>query len=441
MSAPVPDGARRLSGRDGVLRVGIDARLRVGTSGGVEQVVRGLADGLSRLEQGREEYVFLTLQGENDWLHSLAPETFEIVEVASPSSGWERGRRVARWASQQDWLQDVPGLRIPPPPAEPKFVGQLGCDVIHFTKQGAFLTSLPNIYQPHDLQHRHYPEHFTVREAARRESWYGAFSRQANVVAVMTHATKDDVVSAYGVAAGRVAVIGWPPALAAYARPTCSDVDRTRRRFGLPELFAIYPARTWPHKNHLTLVKALRRLRDEHGLEVPVVFTGGETESASEIRSLAERLGVASLVYWLGFVPPSEIFALYCASRCVVYPTLFEGWGLPILEAFYAGTPVACSRGVGFEEFARDAPTYFDPRSDKEIAAAVAQVLRDSEAAKRSAVLGRAIVAEYEWIHVARAFRALYRVLAQRELDEDDRALLVRHDLSPDMLARSAGGR
>lgn len=420
------------------LRIGIDVRLREGTSGGVEQVALGLVHGLSAIADGSEEYVCFTLEGHDEWLRAAAGPNVSFVAVPGPRP--RRGRRVRRFVADQSWLQRIPRLRVPEPPLEPALVGEQGCDVMHFVKQGAFRTSLPNIYLPHDLQHRHLPQNFSVRERARRERWYASFCRQASIVTVMTQSAKNDISSAYGVPSARVAVIGWPPQLALQQRPAVGEARQWAAAHGLPEAFALFPARTWRHKNHVTLVSALRRLRDDYAIELPVVFTGGETELAKQIRALAEKLEVASLLHWRGFVSRDELALLYAASCCVVYPSLFEGWGMPILEALWAGTPVVCSRGIGFEELAGDAALYFDPTSDRDIAAALAAIVHSGHHARVRARRGVRVAEKYDWAHVARCFRAQYRALAGRALSEDDVALLLSQDLAVDELTGEPNG-
>jgi hypothetical protein len=134
-------------------------------------------------------------------------------------------------------------------------------DVMHFTKPGAFLTDIPSIYQPHDLQHLHLPQFFTPWHGMDRELRYRAFCHQARMVVAMSPWGKRDLVQHYALPPEKVSVIPWGPATAAYPSPASSDLETARDKFGLPGEFVFYPAVTWQHKNHLTLLSALASAR------------------------------------------------------------------------------------------------------------------------------------------------------------------------------------
>jgi glycosyltransferase involved in cell wall biosynthesis len=301
-------------------------------------------------------------------------------------------------------------------------------EVMHFTQQWGFLTELPTIYHPHDLQHLHYPEYFDRVEFEKRELYYQGLCAQAAVVAVSSNWTKNDLIRAYGLPSEKIQVVPLAPLLGAYAEPEASDIARVRERFDLPESgFAFYPAQTWPHKNHLTLLDALAQLKRE-GLEVPFVSSGFKTDFCATIEHRARELGIDDQVSFLGFVSALELQCLYRSSRCVVIPTKFEAASFPLWEAFLAGAPAACSTVTSLPEQAGDAALLFDPDEPEEIAAAIRSLWTDDSLCDTLVRRGRENVSQLSWARTARIFRALYRKTAGQELAATDRELLAEAD-------------
>jgi glycosyltransferase involved in cell wall biosynthesis len=129
-------------------------------------------------------------------------------------------------------------------------------------------------------------------------------------------------------------------------------------------------------------------------------------------------------VRFLGFVEPAELRALYHLAQFVIHPSLFEGGGLPILEAFNEGAPVACANTTSLPEYAGDAALYFDSTSVESIADAAKRMTSDAALRADLRERGHARVQSFTWERTARAYRALYRKIAGQELSADDHALL-----------------
>jgi glycosyltransferase involved in cell wall biosynthesis len=410
------------------VRVCIDARLVSGLSGGVESVVIGLAGGLSALTDGSEEYVFLTYRGLDEWLQPYVsgPCRTRSLLPDKEQSGWRSSARqrlgTSAPALREFWHQ-VPGLplrrsllRGPDPVIE-----NGGFDAIHFPTQGARLTDVPSVYNPHDFQHLHYPDLFSRRTRRKRNITYRAFCSQAKVVAVTASGVKRDLVERLRVPEPKVHVIPWAPVLEQYPEPSPADLAAAKAKFSLPSEFALYPAQTWAHKNHIGLLEALALLRYEMGVVVPLVCTGRRSEFFPTIARRASELLVADQIIWLDFINPSELFALYKLSQCVIVPTKFEAASGPLWEAFFAGVPAACSNVTSLPEQAGDAALLFDP-DDREAMAHVTRRLWTDEALRATLVeRGRARVADFTWAQTARRFRARYRQIACAPLTDEDR--------------------
>jgi glycosyltransferase involved in cell wall biosynthesis len=173
------------------------------------------------------------------------------------------------------------------------------------------------------------------------------------------------------------------------------------------------------------LFEALSILRTQRGITLSLVCSGGETPFFHEIRDRILQLDLASQVRFVGFVTPLELVSLYLLSRCVIFPSKYEGWGLPITEAMRLGVPVACSALPVLREQAGDAALFFDPGDPQAIADAIARLWKDEDLRKSLSEKGLDQASCFSWERTARIFRAHYRMLAGAPMSEED-AHLVR---------------
>ena len=410
------------------LRICVDARRQgAGLAGGVEQIVIGLAYGLSRLTDGDEEYVFLTAPPDTDWIAPYLGGNSTVLRSASPvgPSGW-RGRLAAISPIRRVWeaATAIVGERAIAIPRSDGTLERAAVDVVHFPRQGAFLTDVPSVYQPHDLQHLHLPKYFTRRERIAREVLYRAFCDQANTVVMMTRWGRDDISAKYGLPRDKVCVIPGASVLAAYPAPSSEDLKRVTAKFSLPKAFAFYPAQTFPHKNHLTLLKALAIARDHHGRRIPLVASGYQNEFFAVIKKQSEELGLSDLVRFVGFVDTLELRSLYRLARCLVFPSAFEGWGLPVTEAFAEAVPVVCSDATSLPEVVGDAALIVPVDDTEQLANALVRVWTDDELRRTLVERGRGRAASVSWDKIARIFRAHYRRIGGRQLTDEDATLV-----------------
>jgi glycosyltransferase involved in cell wall biosynthesis len=315
---------------------------------------------------------------------------------------------------------DADGLVPPSKGAAEAF----GAQVVHLPTQQGFVTRIPTLYHPWDLQHVHLPELFDDDDRRERDLVYRTLCRQAAVVVAPTRWGADDLVANLGVPRRKVAVI--PPAspLGAYGEPTPADLARVAAAYDLPQTFALYPAQTWPHKNHLALVEALALLASE-GVRLTVVCAGWKNDFYPTIERAAREAGVADRLRFPGHVSGPDLPALYRLARAFVFPSLFEGWGFPLLESFSAGLPVACSDIPVLREVVGDAAQTFAPKRPNELARALRRVWEDDGLRRELTERGRSRSRAFTWERTARLCRAHYRRLAGVKLGEEDRALVA----------------
>jgi len=261
---------------------------------------------------------------------------------------------------------------------------------------------LPSVVSIPDLQPEFFPAFFRkdLLEWSRRR--YPASCRDATSVITFSEFSRSTIVDRYQVAREKIAVI---PLAASpdFLRPRdASAIDALKATYGLPPEYAFYPANTWRHKNHVALVQALHLLREKRGRVLSCVLTGVEREGHAALVEATQARGLAGQIHILGYVPPHEMPMLYAGARFLVFPSLFEGFGLPVLEAMASGCPVACSNVASLPEVAGDAALYFDPHDPEAIADAMDQLLTDDDLRQGLVRAGAARVRQFSWERTAR---------------------------------------
>ncbi|WP_242360152.1 glycosyltransferase family 1 protein [Anaeromyxobacter sp. SG17] len=199
-------------------------------------------------------------------------------------------------------------------------------DVTLFPQQSVFPRRAPGaaVVTVHDVQHLYHAERFPLFDRAFRAALYGFSLARASRVIAISEFTRRTLTERAGLPASRVAVIphGFSP-----------DPGPVSPREDLPRPYLYYPAATYPHKGHATLFRALAALRERGALAHHLVLTGERTSRWPELQRLARSLGISERVRHLGFLPTSEVRRVYAGADAVVFPSEYEGFGLPVLEA------------------------------------------------------------------------------------------------------------
>jgi len=237
-------------------------------------------------------------------------------------------------------------------------------------------------------------------------------TRMAVALVTISDFSKRVLVQTYDISPDRVHVTPLGVEASLFAPPTdAGATPALRRELGLPSEVLFFPANTWPHKNHERLLDALAVLRDADGLRPSLVLTGSAKHGHRAVMATVERLGLHDQVRWLGYVDEVRLVALYRAATALVFPSLHEGFGMPILEAMAAGCPVACSRTTATGETAGDAALTFDPANVADIVAALRALLRNKELRHDLARRGLERAAQFTWERSARATLRVYEAV------------------------------
>jgi glycosyltransferase involved in cell wall biosynthesis len=361
------------------VRVAIDFRTEDPRQG-IGTALLALAHGLSKLKDTNQEYVFVVYEHTVEWLRPHIFGACSVVGVPSPNrTSFGAIKRAIKKVPFARTIWNVARSNASMIPSSDGVIESLHCDVVHFPCQAAYITRVPSIYQPWDLQHCHLPQFFSQDELRMRELRYPAFCKQASYVCVQTEWGKQDMVAQFGIAPDKIKVIRWGSAFEAYSRPSEPEIEQVRKELTLPSEFLIYPAITWPHKNHELIIRGLALMKQKTGAAVEVVFTGATTEYREHLEKLATTLGVSQHLRFLGYVTSKQIQAIFHLASAMIFPSKFEGLGLPILEAFRVGLPVACSTATVLPEVAGDAAIFFDADSPEEFVLAIERLLSSPE--------------------------------------------------------------
>jgi glycosyltransferase involved in cell wall biosynthesis len=235
--------------------------------------------------------------------------------------------------------------------------------------------------------------------------------RRARLVLVQSEFVRQGVVERFGVDPDRVRRV---PAGVRVPEQLEVSVDDVQKRYELPDRWFVYPTITYAHKNHVNLVRAFARVAAEEG-EVALVLTGGEAGSEAAVRHEIDRLGLGERVRRTGRIPRADVLSLVAGAAALTYPSRYEGFGLPVLEAMAYGTPVVASATTALPEVVGDAGQLVDPDDIEGWSGAMLAVLSDREQA-RLAEAGRRRAARLSWAAAAAAVADAHRdvVAAQR---------------------------
>jgi len=364
------------------MRIGVDARLVHYQQAGIAQYTLRLLQGLAQIG-GEDE--FLVLQHHKDREPYIAHERFTRCPGFTPSH-----HRLESYLLAAELIP-------------------LGLDVFHSPD---FIPPRKTRYKcvitVHDLNFLVYP-HFLTSDAARYYGQIDQAVRRADRIIAVSESTRRDIVRLIGAPENKITVIyeGANPIF----RPL-DNKDEIRkslqRKHGISGDFILFVSTIEPRKNIPTLVRAFRQLLDDYHIDVSLVLAGRKGWKFDEVFATIEELGVQDRVFCLGRVPTVDLVWLYNTARAFAFPSFYEGFGLPPLEAMACGTPVVVSNVSSLPEVVGDAALKVDPEEVDELTVALWRLVSD-EALRTDLIekgLRRASTFSYE--KMARETLAVY---------------------------------
>jgi len=221
--------------------------------------------------------------------------------------------------------------------------------------------TIPSATTIPDMQHEYYPDFFDEDLLKWRRNNYQSSADNADIIFTLSENSRNDIIRFLDVNPKKVKSIYIDSSI--NLKPTNDKIylSGVKRKFNLPDKFLFYPANSWPHKNHLRLLEAFNRIKKI--VDFDLVFCGYSHQKTPEIISFIKKNKLKERVHWLGYVKDYDLAGIYKNSFGLIFPSLFEGFGIPLVEAFRMGVPVLCSGITSLREIGKDAASYFDPLS------------------------------------------------------------------------------
>ena len=327
-----------------------------GANGGAKPFALELVRGLSRLEH---RCTFFLLSSERNH-KELTSEESDNVRLVNVDEGPKRG------------LLHRIGIR-----KRKDLFAELRADMMFcpFTGISFPECKLPVVTVVHDMQFNSYPQFFEEHDLNERIANFESVCLHSSVVVCYSKHVCRSIVETGRIPPDRVRTIS--------IRLSCrldngGPNETTKTLEGLKVKkgrYLLYPANFWPHKNHRMLLTAFGMFCSRNpGSDLVVVCTGAPDSRLDDLILARDRFCLKERMHFTGFVSEAELAALYRRCRAVVYPSLYEGFGLPVLEAMSFGKPVVCSNAASLPEVGGDAAIYFDPRKPVDLAAAIEKV-------------------------------------------------------------------
>jgi glycosyltransferase involved in cell wall biosynthesis len=371
------------------LRIAIDARkLR---DYGIGTYVRNLLRHLARIDQATE-YVVLCRETDCHYVGELGPNFRAVAESAPGYSVREQITVPLRLRRERADLFHAPHYVLPP------------------------LTPCKTVVTIHDCIHLRFPQYLPNRLGyAYARGFLWTATHQSSRILTVSEASKRDILDYVSVPPGKIDVIYNGIDERFSTPPAADDIARVRERYQLDHPFILYAGNIKPHKNLERTIEAFHLLRRSGGQfeQVKLVIIGDEIAKYAALRHAVHRHKLHKHVRFFGFVPDRTLAILYRLAAVFVFPSLYEGFGLPPLEAMASGTPVITSNVSSLPEVVGDAALLVDPLQPEAIADAMRLVLTDSALRDDLSARGLARASHFSWDRSIRRVREIYGEVLQ----------------------------
>ena len=271
------------------------------------------------------------------------------------------------------------------------------------------LLPCPSVVTIHDCIHLMFPEYLPNKLAYMyARTFMTIAARRSSKVLTVSEASKRDILHFFKIPSSKVEVIYNAIDDRFDREPEMEDVVRVRERYQLNDPFLLYAGNIKPHKNVDRVIEAFARLKKRGFESLKLLIIGDEISKNPQLRRAVHRHQLHQHVRFLGFVPDATLAVLYRLADVFVFPSLYEGFGLPPLEAMASGTPVVTSNVSSLPEVVGDAALLVDPRDAEAIAGAVQRILTDDDLRRSLTQKGLGRAHEFSWERSVRRIRDVY---------------------------------
>jgi glycosyltransferase involved in cell wall biosynthesis len=369
------------------VRIAIDARKL--HDFGIGTYIRNLLRHLARMDR-ETEYVLLCQEKDRQVGPSLGENFRSVVDTSPPYSVREQVSVPLALSRAHVDLFHAPHYVLPP------------------------LARCRSVVTIHDCIHLRFPQYLPHRFAlgyARGSLWLA--TRVSNRILTVSEASKRDILQFFDVPADKISVIYNGIDDRFWSEPSEAEVVRVRERFQLEGDFVLYAGNVKPHKNLERLIDAFHAVRQSGLDHLKLVVIGDEISKYAGLRRAVHRYNLHKYVRFLGYMPDETLAVMYRLARVFVFPSLYEGFGLPPLEAMASGTPVVTSNVSSLPEVVGDAAVLVDPYDAGSIADGIRRVLSEPGLRTQLREAGFARAAEFSWERSVKQIRGIYADVAR----------------------------
>lgn len=339
------------------MRIGISLLdFQPGKSGGIETYCRDLIAGLEQTDHRNSYVVLLNLF--NKGTLSVKSSNFQIVYVDEKSIKQKILGKLGNRVSNEQLMQQC--------------IQALGLDILHFplqTIQPYLITlDVKKIISIMDIQQEYYPEFFDKTDLDNRREAYRKSCDAATLIISISDFTKNSLVEKFDINPSKIKTV--------HLNFDESLLSGGKSHQPVSGKYFYYPAASWPHKNHLKLLRAFKTVQKEYP-DYKLVLTGISKQKANEVQDYIQNNFKSGSVEQLGYVDRSVLAGLYKHAFALVFPSLFEGFGIPVVDAMVCKCPVICADTTSLPEIAGKAALYCDPKSPTDIASKMTKLIED----------------------------------------------------------------
>jgi len=286
---------------------------------------------------------------------------------------------------------------------------------VHFTNGMLPLaSSTPSIVTIHDMSLTLFPQYHPPRRVMLNRPFVDVAAKRADAIVTVSASAKRDIVRLYGIDPLRVHVVHEAAAPAFRPVTDAAELARARQTYGLADRVILYVGTIEPRKNLPQLIDAFAQRRRSGELTHQLVCVGPYGWLSDDVGAQIERLGIEDAVTFTGYVPFEDLPSLYSLAELFVFPSVYEGFGLPVVEAMACGTPVITGRTSSLPEIAGGAIEHVDAMDAETLGAAMAALAADPERRRYRAALGIERARLFSWSRAARETLGIYRQVAEQ---------------------------
>lgn len=375
-----------------MVRIGINLLdLVPGKIGGMEQYIRNVIWYITNNYEKYDIYLFLKSSNYDSF------EQYENLKRIIISEN--QNREIEMYSCIEELELDIwfcPLLVL-----EPKFV------------------HIPTVVTIPDIQHEFYPEFFDKSVLEWRNEKFNSSVSKADIIITISNFSRDTIIKKYNVDDSKVRRIYLDADKEFYKSIDYKYSEEVKLKYNLPKNYIFYPANTWPHKNHLNLLEAFKLFKNDNNCDLKLLFTGSADKAQNNIKKFIRENKLNKYVVFLGYIDQKDMPYIYLNALFLVFPSLFEGFGIPLVEAMRMKCPILCSNVGSIPEVAGDCAEFFDPKSPKDICEKIMKMM-DSDARRILIEKGKIHSKRFSWEKSCRETVDIFNDLIYKNRNKND---------------------